>query len=82
MALSSVRSERQLVEQIDYNLLLRWFGGFSMDDPVWDYSTFTKSRDWLLASAAARELFAQVLSQAQRAGVLSKEHVSVDSTLI
>lgn len=82
MALYSIRSERQLVEQIDYNLLFRWFVGFSMDDPVWDHSTFTKNRDRLLAGEVAHRFFAQVLGQAERADLLSKEHFSVDGTLI
>jgi transposase len=82
MALYTIRSERQLMEQIDYNLLFRWFVGFSMDDEVWDHSTFTKNRDRLLGGEVARRFFAQVLGQADRAGLLSKEHFSVDGTLI
>ena len=82
MAFYTIRSERQLVEEIDYNLLFRWFVGFSMDDPVWDHSTFTKNRDRLLSGDVARQFFAQVLSQAERADLLSKEHFSVDGTMI
>ncbi|MGA7800865.1 MAG: IS5 family transposase, partial [Gammaproteobacteria bacterium] len=82
MALYTLRSERQLMEQIDYNLLFRWFVGFSMDDAVWDHSTFTKNRDRLLDGEVAHRFFAQVLGRADRAGLLSKEHFSVDGTLI
>ena len=67
MAFYTIRSERQLMEQIDYNLLFRWFVGFSMDDRVRDHSTFTKNRDRLLEGDIARRFFAQVLSQAKQA---------------
>jgi len=82
MALYTISSERQLVEQIDYNLLFRWFVGFSMDDRVWHHSTFTKNRDRLLEGKVAHKFFAQVLEQARTADLLSKEHFSVDGTLI
>jgi transposase len=82
MAFYTIRSERQLMEQINYNLLFRWFVGFSMDDEAWNHSTFTKNRDRLLESEVAHRFFAAVLSQADRAGLLSKEHFSVDGTLI
>jgi transposase len=82
MALYTIRSERQLMEQLDYNLLFRWFVGFSMDDEVWDHSTFTKNRNRLLGGDVARQFFAQVLGQAERADLLSKEHFSVDGTMI
>ena len=82
MALYTIRSERQLVEQINYNLLFRWFVGFSMDDTVWNHSTFTKNRDRLLGGEIARRFFAQVLGQAERADLLSKEPFSVDGTMI
>ena len=82
MAFYTIRSERQLMEQIDYNLLFRWFVGFSMDDEVWDHSTFTKNRDRLLGGDVARQFFVQVLDQAERADLLSKEHFSVDGTMI
>lgn len=82
MAFYTIRSERQLMEQINYNLLFRWFVGFSMDDEVWNHSTFTKNRDRLLEGEVAHRFFVEVLSQAQRAGLLSKEHFSVDGTLI
>lgn len=78
----TVRSERMLVEQLDYNLLFRWFVGLAMDDPVWDHSTFTKNRDRLLDGDIARQLFARVLDQARAAALLSDEHFSVDGTLI
>ena len=82
MAFYAIRSERQLMEEIDYNLLFRWFIGFSMDDEVSDHSTFTKNRDRLLGGEVSRRFFAQVLGQAERADLLSKEHFSVDGTLI
>ena len=82
MAFYTIRSERQLMEQMDYNLLFRWFVGFSMDDEVWDHSTFTKNRNRLLGGEVARRFFAQVFGQAERADLLSKEHFSVDGTLI
>ncbi len=80
--LYSVRSERLLVEQIDYNLLFRWFIGLSMDDPVWDHSTFIKNRDRLLEADIARLFFSEVVAQARMAKLLSDEHFSVDGTLI
>jgi len=82
MAFYTIRSERQLVEQINYNLLFRWFVGFSMDDEVWNHSTFTKNRDRLLAGEVAHRFFAGVLGQAKQADLLSKEHFSVDGTMI
>jgi transposase len=82
MAFYTIRSERQLMEQIDYNLLFRWFVGFSMDDKVWNHSVFSKNRDRLLEGVVSRRFFAQVLTQAEDAELLSKEHFSVDGTLI
>lgn len=82
MVFYTIRSERQLMEQINYNLLFRWFVGFSMDDEVWNHSTFTKNRDRLLDGEVAHKFFAQVLGQAKKAELLSKEHFSVDGTLI
>jgi transposase len=82
MALYTIRSERQLMEQLDYDLLFRWFVGFSMDDVVWDHSTFTKNRNRLLSGDVARQFFTQVLGQDERADLLSKEHFSVDGTMI
>ena len=76
----SVRSERQLVEQIDYNLLFRWFVGLGMDDAVWNHAVFSKNRDRLLTSDVARRFFAAVTVQAKR--FMSDEHFTVDGTLI
>jgi transposase len=81
-AFFSVRSERQLMEQLDYNLLFRWFVGLPMDASVWDATTFTKNRDRLLAGDVAREFLAAVLSQPQVKRLLSSDHFSVDGTLI
>ena len=81
-AFYSVRSERQLMEQIDYNLLFRWFVGLSMDDPVWDVTVFTKNRERLLRGDVAEAFFARVLEMAQTDRLLSDEHFSVDGTLI
>lgn len=78
----SVRSERQLMEQTQYNLLFRWFIGLAMDDAVWVPTVFTKNRERLIAHDAVIALFNQVLEQAQDKGLLSGEHFSVDGTLI
>jgi transposase len=78
----SIRSERLLCEQLDYNLLYRWFVGLSMDDPVWNHSTFSKNRDRLLASDIARGFFEAVLAQARARGLTTDEHFTVDGTLI
>jgi transposase len=80
--LYSVRSERQLIEQLDYNLLFRWFVGLSMDDPVWDPTVFTKNRERLLQGDIARAFFERVLAQAKARQLLSGEHFTVDGTLI
>ena len=80
--LYSIRSERMLIEQLDYNLLFRWFVGLSMDAPVWNHSTFSKNRDRLLAGDVATEFFAAVVRQAGTAGVLSDAHFTVDGTLL
>src|SRR5574342_408805 len=80
--LYSVRSERQLMEQLDYNLLFRWFVGLSMDDPVWDPTVFTKNRERLLRGDIARAFFERVVAQAQARHLLSAEHFTVDGTLI
>ncbi len=80
--LYSIRSERMLVEQLDYNLLFRWFVGMSMDDKVWDHSTFSKNRDRLIAHDVATQFFVTIRRQAQKADLLSNEHFSVDGTLI
>jgi transposase len=81
-AFYTVRSERQLVEQLDYNLLFRWFVGLGIDDEVWDASTFSKNRERFLESDIAGEFFAAVLGQARAEGLLSAEHFTVDGTLI
>jgi transposase len=78
----SVRSERQLREQLDYNLLFRWFVGLRMDDVVWDASTFSKNRERLLQGDIARVFFRAVLEKVEQAGLLSNEHFTVDGTLI
>jgi len=78
----SIRSERQLCEQLRYNLLFRWFVGVALDDPIWDHSTFTKNRDRLLAHQVVEGFFAEVVRVADSRGLLSKEHFSVDGTLI
>jgi len=81
-ALYSIRSERQLMEQIEYNLLFRWFVGLSIDDAVWDVTVFTKNRDRLLQGEVASAFFEQVVAQAREAKLLSSEHFTVDGTLI
>jgi transposase len=78
----SVRSERLLMEQIDYNLLFRWFVGLGMDDPVWVATTFTKNRDRLLKGDVAKLFLAAVLRQAAEHKLLSEEHFTVDGTLV
>ena len=80
--LYSTRSERVLMEQLDYNLLFRWFVGLNMDAPIWDPTVFTKNRERLLAGDVAQAFFARVLAQARERGVLSDEHFTVDGTLI
>jgi len=82
MVFYTIRSERMLMEQINYNLLFRWFVGFSMDDEVWNHSTFTKNRDRLLEGKIAHKFFAQIKSQAEKAGLLSSELFSVDGALL
>jgi hypothetical protein len=78
--LFSVRSERQLVEQIDYNLLFRWFVGLGMDDAVWNHAVFSKNRDHLLNSERAQRFFAEVNELARP--FMSDDHFTVDGTLI
>ncbi len=80
--LYSVRSERLLMEQLDYNLLFRWFVGLGIDDPVWDPSTFSKNRDRLLDAELSRELLQAVLAPAREQKLLSTDHFSVDGTLV
>jgi transposase len=81
-ALFTIRSERMLMEQLNYNLLFRWFVGMTADEPVWNASTFSKNRDRLLAGDIARRFFAEVLEEARRHHLLSNEHFTVDGTLI
>ena len=81
-AFFTIRSERQLMEQIDYNLLFRWFVGLSIDDAVWDASVFTKNRDRLLEAEVAREFLSSLLSLPKVKRLLSSDHFSVDGTLI
>jgi len=81
-ALYTVRSERLLMEQLDYNFLFRWFVGLSIDDPVWDATTFSKNRERLLKGEVADGFFTAVVEQARAQGLLSDEHFTVDGTLI
>jgi transposase len=81
-AFYSVRSERQLMEQIDYNLLFRWFVGLGIDDPVWDHSTFSKNRDRLLDADVAAKFLEAVLRHPKVNRFLSDDHFSVDGTLV
>ena len=80
--LYSVRSERQLIEQLDYNLLFRWFVGLEMDDEVWDVTVFTKNRERLINGEVSQGLLSSVLVQARENNLLSEEHFTVDGTLI
>ena len=81
-ALYTVRSERLLMEQLDYNLLFRWFVGLNTDDPVWDVTVFSKNRERLLEGAIHLRFFQEVVEQARAQGLLSDEHFTVDGTLI
>jgi len=81
-AFFTVRSERQLMEQIDYNMLYRWFVGLSADAPVWDASVFSKNRERLMQAEVARRFLVKLLNLPQVKGLLSSEHFSVDGTLI
>jgi transposase len=81
-AFYSIRSERQLVERIDTDLLFRWFVGLGIEDPVWDATTFTKNRDRLLDGEVASKFLAAVLTHDKVKGLLSSEHFSVDGTLL
>ncbi len=80
--LYTIRSERMLMEQLDYNLLFRWFVGLNMDDLVWDATVFTKNRDRVLGGEVAEVFFQEVLAEARRRSLLSDEHFTVDGTLI
>ena len=81
-AFYSIRSERQLMEQLDYNLLFRWYVGLSMDAPVWDPTVFSKNRDRLIEGEIAAKFLTAVLVQPRVKALLSEEHFSVDGTLI
>jgi len=80
--LYTIRSERLLMEEMDYNLLFRWFVGLNADDAVWDATVFTKNRDRLLEAAVAKLFLAQVVEQARGRGLTSDEHFTVDGTLL
>ena len=80
--LYSVRSERLLVEEIDYNILFRWFVGLNLDDPVWNATVFTKNRDRLLEAEVAKEFLARVVARAREKGWTSDEHFTVDGSLL
>ena len=82
MVLYSIRSERQLMEQLNYNLLFRWFVGLEMDDPVWDATVFSKNRERLVAAEVSELLLLSVVEEARTEGLLSEEHFTVDGTLI
>ena len=81
-ALFSLRSQAQLMEQINFNLLFRWFVGLNPDDAEWDATVFSKNRDRLLAGEVAQRLLDAVVQQAEERGLLSEEHFTVDGTLI
>jgi len=81
-AFYTVRSERQLMEQLDFNILFRWFVGLGMDDPVWNASTFCKNRDRLLEAEVSAKLLNGIISHKQVRRLLSRDHFSVDGTLI
>src|SRR6202041_3404898 len=80
--LYSVRSERLLMEEMDYNILFRWFVGLNLDDAVWDATVFTKNRDRLLEAEVAKEFLARVVGRARENGWTSDEHFTVDGTLL
>jgi transposase len=80
--LYTVRSERLLMEQLEYNLLFRWFVGLNLDEPVWDATVFSKNRERLLEGGIAEGFFQAVVEQAREQGLLSDEHFTVDGTLI
>src|SRR5215211_2627727 len=81
-AFYSIRSERQLMERLEFDLLFRWFVGLGIDDPVWDHSSFSKNRDRLLDGDVAAKFLLAVLAQPRVKRLLSSEHFSVDGTLI
>src|SRR5262245_29461997 len=77
-----IRSERLLIEQLEYNLLFRWFVGLSMESPVWDATTFTKNRERLLSGDLANRFLEEIVAEARSRGLTSDEHFSVDGTLL
>src|SRR5688572_30358952 len=81
-AFFSIRSERQLMERLEFDLLFRWFVGLGIDDAVWDHSSFSKNRDRLLEGDIAAKFLSAVLAQPRVKRLLSTEHFSVDGTLI
>ena len=81
-AFYSIRSERQLMEQMDYNLLFRWFVGLAMDAPIWDVTVFTKNRERLLSGDVAAKLLSAIINQPRVQALLSDDHFSVDGTSI
>jgi transposase len=81
-AFYTIRSERQLMEQLDYNLLFRWFVGLGIDDPVWDHSTYSKNRDRLLEADIARKFLKGIVEHPKVKPLLSDEHFTVDGTLV
>ena len=80
--METIRSKRRLMEQLNYNLLFRWFVGLEMDDPIWDVTVFTKNRERLIAGAVSQRLLDSVLVEARDQQLLSEEHFTVDGTLI
>ena len=80
--LYTIRSERLLMEQLDYNLLFRWFVGLNLDDPIWDATVYSKNRERLLAGEVAEAFFDQVLAETKARDLLSDEHFTVDGTLV
>jgi transposase len=82
MILYSIRSERQLMEQVHFNILYRWFAGLEMDEAVWDEKVFSKNRARLIAGEASRQLLLAVIDQARGQQLLSEEHFTVDGTLL
>jgi transposase len=82
MVLYSIRSERRLMEELNYNFLYRWFVGLGMDEPAWDATVFCKNRERFIDGAVARRFFDEVLAQAEEQNLVSQEHFSVDGTLI
>src|SRR5262245_50739772 len=81
-AFYTIRSERQLMEQLDYNLLFRWFVGLGIDEPVWDHSTYSKNRDRLLEADIARKFLNGIVEHPKVKPLLSDEHSTVDGTLV